>query len=150
MSVENGICQWCGSNDMVLHRNQVKVINAQVDFPHALSVCQECDHLTLSTSWGEQVYAYRAVYRKRVLLPDLYLIIHTIACAWCGSDEDVQPEDINATIENPSSGRDRYDVYRCAACRRHTAVSFVGKLATYRAAQDEKYKTLYHLHVGDV
>lgn len=150
MSVEDGICQWCGSSDIVLHRNQVKVINAQVDFPHALSVCQACNRLNVSTSWGDRLYVYRALYRKRVLLPDLYMVIHAITCAWCGSDEEVEPEDINAPIANPASGRDRYDVYKCAACRQYTAVSYVGELFTYRAVQDEKYTTLYHLNIEHV
>jgi hypothetical protein len=142
-------CQWCNSSDMELRKAYVTVFNAQLDVPHALYVCAACKGCSLLAQWGNRHYHYRTIERRRLFRSSLYIIIYPISCTWCGETEQVEPEDINATIANPASRRHRYDVYRCNACEQYTAVSYLGDVETYPAVQDTNHPNLYHVRVED-
>jgi len=139
------LCTWCGSCDIGVRKDGVSVVNAHIDVAYTLLLCQTCGKYTLAGSWGGRDYAYRAVVYPRVLRAPLYVAIYPIACAWCGSREQVEPEEINATIANPASRRHRYDIYGCYACHRYTAVCYGSDLATHPATPDEIYHTLYYI-----
>jgi hypothetical protein len=149
MTDSEGICQWCGSENVQMRKYQVRVDNAQMDVPHMLYICADCRMYSLVAWFGNRCSIYRAIEKWRFLLPNIYIIIYPIACAWCGADEQMQPVDINATIGNPMTRRHRYDVYMCLACECYTAVSYLGELATYAATQDNIYSTLYYLNIED-
>lgn len=145
MTREDITCQWCGSNEVTPTKNGVKVDNAQIEIPHVPYTCGECQKLTLVAAWSNRSYSYRGVIQPRFLLPNLYVVLYEVACAWCGSDSNIEPLEINATINNPASNRHRYDIYACFACDHYTAVSYLGEIYTYRAKQDNVYRSLYHL-----
>ncbi len=141
-------CQWCGSDALHMRRNEVQVLNAQVEVKHSLYACASCHGLSLVARWANQSYAYRAVERRRLLRPSVYIALYAVACAWCGCGEQMEPHEINATIANPVSTRHRYDIYGCYACQGYTAVSYSGEVCTYPATQDTQYHTLYYLQSG--
>lgn len=138
-------CPWCHSNDIVLRTHQIKVENAQVEAPHTLYMCQACKHLALVTHWGNRQYVYRAIEQRRLFRSPTCIIIYDITCAWCGSNEHIEPVDINATVSNPAHRHHRYDIYACYACNHYSALAYLGEIRTYRAMQDTTYHTLYHL-----
>jgi len=123
-------------------------MNAQVEVNHTLYTCATCRGLSLVAWWANQPFAYRAVERRRLLRPSVCIAIYAVACAWCGRADQMEPQEINATLANPISTRHRYDIYGCYACQRYTAVSYSGEVCTYPATQDTQYQTLYYLHAG--
>ena len=85
----------------------------------------------------------------RTFRAPLYVLVYPIACGWCGRADMVEPEEINATVANPASQRHRYDIYACHACDRYTAVSYLGQVFAYPAIQDDRYRSLYYLEIGE-
>ncbi len=139
-------CCWCGGS-VQLQAHQARVINPQVDFPHALYRCTACRAWSLATEWGHRRYTYRAVPLRRMLLPTTYIVLYPTTCAWCGATNDMQAIEVNATIANPASQRHHYDIYGCTTCGHYTAVSYAGELTSYPATRDHTYPTLYHLQI---
>jgi hypothetical protein len=140
-------CQWCDSAEWAARYDVVPVVNARLDVPHTLYECAQCGRLSLSAHWGQQYYTCRAIEHRRRFRSSLYVAVYSVACAWCGRSERLEPEEINATIANPASQRHKYDIYGCHACQRYTAISYLGEIYTYRATQDDRYHTLYYLDV---
>lgn len=144
-------CCWCGANDQVeLTDLDIKVVNRQVDFAHALYHCERCDKLTVAARWGNQRYDYKAIAYQRAFRGALYVLIYDIACGWCGRSDQLEPEEINATIGNPASQRHQYDIYACFACERYTAVSYLGQIHAYPATQDDRYPSMFYLAIEPV
>lgn len=148
MNGQEYICQWCNSTDTTIRKAQVAVLNAQIDAPHTLLVCNQCGNLSLSVWWGSRLSLYRAIEKRRFLRPSLCIIVYPVICAWCGQSNQMQPEEINATIANPTSRRHRYDIYGCYACDNYTAFSPMDTIKTYRARPDPTYQSLYYLEEG--
>lgn len=149
MAEHGSRCRWCGSDNITVQPRQVNVVNAQVDAPHFVHACGACGGFTLVAFWEQQPYIYRAVERRRFLRSPLFVNLYEVACAWCQRNDEMQPQEINATIANPVSTRQRYDIYGCHACNQYTAVSYAGEIVTYRATQDRHYHTLFYLTTGD-
>jgi len=151
MTVDSTLrCRWCGIGDeLELADLDVKVANSQVDFEHQIYRCTACQKRTAEARWGNQRFVYKALEYPRAFRSPLYVLVYEIACAWCGRDDLIEPEDINATVGNPASARHHYDIYACHACDRYTAVSYLGQVFAYPATQDERYPSMYYLEVGE-
>lgn len=143
-------CCWCGAaGELELADIDVKVANPQVDFAHAIYRCGACAKLSAAAHWGNQHYHYRALEYPRRLRSPIYVLVYEVACGWCGRTDQIEAEEINATIANPASARHHYDIYACHACERYTALSYLGQVAAYPATQDKRYPSLYYLEIED-
>src|SRR5262245_28571980 len=143
-------CEWSGmDSDPELIDFDVKVANPQVDFVHKIYRCGQCGKLTAEARWGNQQFVYKALEYPRTFRSPIYVLVYDIACGWCGRNDMIEPEEINATVGNPASQRHQYDIYACHACDRYTAVSYLGQIYTYPATQDDRYPSMFYLEVGD-
>ena len=143
-------CRWCAMDDSLeMVDFDVKVANPQVDFDHKIYRCSQCTKLTAQARWGSQRFDYKVLEYPRAFRSTVYVLVYEVACGWCGRNDMIEPEEINATVGNPASQRHHYDIYACHACDRYTAVSYLGQVFTYPATQDERYHSMYYLEVGD-
>jgi hypothetical protein len=143
-------CSWCGTSDALdLADFEVKVANPQVDFEHTIYRCTHCEKLTAEARWGGQQFVYRAIAYPRSFRGPIYVLVYDVVCGWCGRADMLEPEEINATVGNPASQRHHYDIYACHACDHYTAVSYLGQVYAYPATQDERYRSMYYLELGE-
>lgn len=150
MTDQERVCRWCDTaGSLDLADFEVKVANPQVEFAHSIYRCEQCGKLTAEARWGGQQFAYRAIEYQRPLRGAVYVLLYDVACAWCGRTDMLDPEEINATVGNPASQRHHYDIYACHACDRYTAVSYLGQVYAYPATQDERYRSMYYLELGE-
>lgn len=150
MSTEPRVaCGWCGATELEVADIGVKIANPQVDFEHTILRCVACGKLMAEARWGSQEFRYRALEYPRRLRSPIYVLVYEVACSWCARADEIEPEEINATVANPASARHRYDVYACHACERYTAVSYLGQVFSYPATQDDRYPALFYLEIGE-
>jgi hypothetical protein len=137
-------CLWCAYRGPLLAGETVAVANPQVSLPHDLRRCPECHEAMLDVRWPDRVVRRKAREHSRRFRKSLWVVVYPVLCAWCGSD-NTEAYEINATIANPISERFKYDIYRCRACQRPNAASYLGEIHVHRADQDREYTSLWYL-----
>lgn len=137
-------CLWCAYVGPLLVGEPVQVVNPQVSLSHELRRCPECQEMMLDVRWPDRVVRYKTREYTRRFRKSLWVVLYPVRCAWCGSDQ-TDAYEINATIANPISERFKYDIYRCLACNRPNAASYLGEIHVHRAEQDRRYLALWYL-----
>ena len=137
-------CLWCGYAGPLQVGETVRAVNPQVDLPHQVKRCPQCQEVLLDVTWSDKVVRRKGREEPRRFRKSLWVVIYPVVCAWCGS-ANTDAYEINATIANPLSERFKYDIYRCLDCTRPLAASYIGELRVHRADQDRTYLALWYL-----